>query len=75
LGKDPGDVLKFIVNPKLQKGFDLLQASSLLVVGNGKVKECILVPRNAFPINLALVLNHFFMEPAQDQGNERQKLN
>jgi hypothetical protein len=44
-------------------GFWLLQSSSLLVVGSGTVKECILVPRNAFINTLALPIQGFFMEP------------
>jgi hypothetical protein len=54
LGKDLYSVLENTVNPDLRKGFSLLQASSLLVVGSGKVKECLLVPRNAFINALAL---------------------
>ena len=48
LGKDSYNVLENTVNPDLQMGFKLLQSLPLLVVGSGKVKECILVPRNAF---------------------------
>jgi hypothetical protein len=55
-------------------GFWLLQSSLLLVVGNGAVKECILVPRNAFINALASPIQGFFMEPPNDRGNENQKL-
>jgi hypothetical protein len=59
LGKVLYKVLENTVNPDLQKGFSLLQASLLLVVGSGKVKECILVPRNAFINALALPIKGF----------------
>jgi hypothetical protein len=55
-------------------GFRLLQSSLLLVVGSGTVKECILVPRNAFINALASPIQGFFMEPPNDRGNESQKL-
>jgi hypothetical protein len=60
LGKDSYSILENTVNSDLQKGFSLLhQASSLLVVGSGKVKECLLVPRNAFINALALPIEGF----------------
>jgi hypothetical protein len=74
LGKDSYDILESTVNPDLRKGFELLQASSLLVVGNGNEKECILVPRNAFINALAMPFQGFFMEPPVDTGNEKQKV-
>jgi hypothetical protein len=55
-------------------GLWLLQSSSLLVVGSGTVKECILVPRNAFINALASRIEGFFMEPLNDRGNKNQKL-
>ena len=54
LGKDSYDILEATVNPDLRKGFELLQASSLLVVGDRNERECILVPRNAFITALAM---------------------
>jgi hypothetical protein len=74
LGKDSYDVLEKTVNPDLRKSSKLLQASSLLVVGVGKVKECLLVPRNAFTNALALSIPGYFMEPPKDNGNDNQKL-
>jgi hypothetical protein len=74
LGKDSYNVLKNTVNPDLRMGFQLPQSSSFLVVGSGTVKECILVPRNAFINALALPIQGFFMEPPNDRGNENQKL-
>jgi hypothetical protein len=74
LGKDSYNVLDTTVNPDLQMGFRLLQSSSLLVVGSGTVKECILVPRNAFINALASLIQDFFMERPNDRGNENQKL-
>jgi hypothetical protein len=74
LGKDSYDILESTVNPDLWKGFELLQASSLLVVGNGNERECILVPRNAFINALAMLFQGFFMEPPVDTGNEKQKV-
>jgi hypothetical protein len=74
LGKDSYDILEKTVNPDLRKAFDLLQASSLLVVGVGKVKECLLVPRNAFINALAIPIPGFFVEPPKDNGNDNQKL-
>jgi hypothetical protein len=74
LGKDLYDVLEKTVDPDLRKAFELLQASSLLVVGVGKVKECLLVPRNAFINALALPIPGFFVEPPKDNGNDNQKL-
>jgi hypothetical protein len=74
LGKDSYDVLEKTVNPDLRKAFELLQASSLLVVGIGKVKECLLVPQNAFINALALPIPGFFMEPPKDSGNDNHKL-
>jgi hypothetical protein len=46
LGKDSYNVLENTVNPDLPMGFKLLQSLPLLVVGSGKVKECILVGTN-----------------------------
>jgi hypothetical protein len=66
--------LEKTVNPDLQKGFNLLQASSLLVVGFGKVKECSLVPRNAFISALSLPIAGFFLEPPKNNWNDNQKL-
>jgi hypothetical protein len=74
LGKDSYNVLENTVNPDLRMCFWLLQSSSLLVVGSGTVKECILVPRNAFINALASPIEGFFMEPPNDRGNENQKL-
>ncbi len=74
LGKDSYDILEKTVNPDLRKAFELLQASSLLVVGVGKVKECFLVPRNVFINALALPIPGFFMEPPKDNGNDNQKV-
>ena len=74
LGKDSYNVLENTINPDLRMGFRLLQSSSLLVVGSGTVKECILVPRNAFINALASPIQGFFMEPPNDRGNENQKL-
>jgi hypothetical protein len=75
LGKDSYDILEATVNPDLRKGFELLQASSLLVVGNGEnERECILVPRNAFVNALAMPFQGFFMEPPKDMGDETQKV-
>jgi hypothetical protein len=74
LGKDSYNILEKTVNPDLRKGFNLLQASSLLVVGIGKVKECILVPRNAFINALSLPILGFFSEPPKDNVNANQKL-
>ncbi len=45
-----------------------------MVVGFGKVKECILVPRNAFINALSLPIPGFFSEPPKDNGNDNQKL-
>jgi hypothetical protein len=70
LGKDSYNVLENTVNPDLQKGFGLLQASSLLVVGSGKVKECVLLPRNTFINASALPIQDCFMEPPNDRGDE-----
>jgi hypothetical protein len=39
LGKDSYDILEKTVNPDLRQGLNLLQASSLLVVGFGKALE------------------------------------
>jgi hypothetical protein len=55
-------------------GCKLLQSSSLLVVGSGKVKECTLVPRNAFMNALALPIQGFFHGTTKQQGGESQKL-
>jgi hypothetical protein len=74
LGKDLYSILENTVRPDLQKGFSLLQASSLLVVGSDKVKECLLVPRNAFINALALPIEGFFMEPPNGRGDENQKV-
>jgi hypothetical protein len=63
LGKDSYDILENTVNPDLRKGFELLQASWLLVVGDGNERECILVPRNAFINALMVPFEGFFMEP------------
>jgi hypothetical protein len=63
LGKDLYNVLENTANPDLRMGFRLLQSSSLLVVGSGTVKECILVPRNAFINTLASPIQGFIMEP------------
>ncbi len=68
LGKDSYDILEKTVNPDLRKAFELLQASSLLVVGVGKVKECFLVPRNAFINALALPIPGFFMKRQRTMG-------
>jgi hypothetical protein len=45
-----------------------------LVVGIGKVKECIPVPRNAFINVLSLPIPGFFLEPPKDNRNGNQKL-
>jgi hypothetical protein len=74
LGKDSYNVLENTFNPDLRMGFRLLQSLSLLVVGSGTVKECILVPRNAFIKALASPIQGFFMEPPNDRGNENQKV-
>jgi hypothetical protein len=75
LGKDSYNVLfENTVNPDLQKSFMLLQSSSLLVASNGKVKECILVPRNAFIDALTLTILDFHMELTNGSGEENQKL-
>jgi hypothetical protein len=74
LGKDSYEILENTVNPDLRKGFELLQASSLLVVGDGIERECILVPRNAFINALAMPFEGFFMEPPKDTGDEKQKV-
>ena len=74
LGKDSYDVLEKTVNPDLRKAFELLQASSLLVVGVGKVKECLLVPRNAFINALSIPIPGFSKEPHTDNGNDNQKI-
>jgi hypothetical protein len=58
----------------LRKGFSLLQASLLLVVSSGKVKECILVPRNALINALAFPIKGCFMEPPNNRGDENQEL-
>jgi hypothetical protein len=68
------NVLENTVNPDLRMDFWLLQSSALLVVGSGTVKECILVPRNAFINALASPIQGFFMEPPNDRSNENQKL-
>ncbi len=46
----------------------------MLVVVIGKVKECILVPRNAFINALSLPIPGFFSEPPNANGNANQKL-
>jgi hypothetical protein len=74
LSKYSYNVLENTVNPDLRKGFGVLQASSLLVVGSGKVQECVLVPRNAFINASALPIQDCFMEPPNDRGGENQKL-
>jgi hypothetical protein len=61
-------------NPDLRKGFELFQASSLLVVGNGNERECILVPRNAFINALAMPFDGFFMQAPVNTGSEKQKV-
>jgi hypothetical protein len=45
-----------------------------LLVGFGKVKECILVPRNAFINAVLQPIPGFFSEPPKDNGNDNQKL-
>jgi hypothetical protein len=74
LGKDSHIDLEKTVNPDLQKAFELLQASSMLVVRIGKVKECLPLPRNAFINAFALPIPGFFVEPPNDNGNDNQKL-
>jgi hypothetical protein len=74
LGKDLYNVLDNTVNPDLRMGFRPLQSSSLLVVGSGTVKECILVRRNAFINAFASPIQGFSMEPPNDRGNKNQKL-
>jgi hypothetical protein len=59
LGKDSYNVLENTVNSDLRMDFRLLQSSALLVVGSGTVKECILVPRNAFINALASLIQGF----------------
>jgi hypothetical protein len=68
LGKDSYDILEKTVNPDLQQGFNLLQASSLLVVGFEKVKECIRVPRNAFINALSLPIPGFSRNHPRTMG-------
>jgi hypothetical protein len=75
LGNNPYNILENTVKPDLQKGFSrLLQSSSLLVVGNGKMKECVLLTRNTFINALALSILGFSMEPTNNKGDENQKL-